>query len=315
MARIRTIKPEFWNSPSTARASAVARLTFIGMWNWADDAGRGTANPKELEGFIFPNDDIEELSGGRCRNFRSVLAEVSDAFGVLFYEVHGRPYYAIPSWSDHQRNERVAQGKHPGPDEADRPPTSGFPPDGGTSDTFRPPVAELPTTSGPGTGEQGNIGTGEQGNDRTLALIDPIEAEVSIDAAFDQWWEHVHRKVSKPAAHTAFARAMKKIGAPRAAALHMLTTAIEEHQRHWIELEGRAVNKIPHPATWLNDERWNDTLPPDAAYQGRGTAPAAESPTERIARMRNAAFAQMNGGDTNGNDRRMPRSIDSARVS
>ena len=56
MPRIRTIKPEFWSSPGVAKMSPLARLTFIGMWNWADDAGRGTYNPRELMGFIFPND-------------------------------------------------------------------------------------------------------------------------------------------------------------------------------------------------------------------------------------------------------------------
>ena len=57
MPRIRTIKPEFWDSPGTARASLRARLFFIALWNWADDYGVGTANPKQLIGFAFPNDD------------------------------------------------------------------------------------------------------------------------------------------------------------------------------------------------------------------------------------------------------------------
>ena len=40
MPRIRTIKPEFWDSPGTASASLRIRLLFIAMWNWADDHGR-----------------------------------------------------------------------------------------------------------------------------------------------------------------------------------------------------------------------------------------------------------------------------------
>lgn len=119
MARIRQIKPEFWSSPSTASASAVARLLFIAMWNWADDSGHGTANLKELEGFAFPHDDVVELSGGKCRNFRHCVAEVSGCFGVVFYNVRGRLYYEIPSWANHQRNERLAKGKFPLPDEGE----------------------------------------------------------------------------------------------------------------------------------------------------------------------------------------------------
>lgn len=162
MARIRTVKPEFWDSPSTARASAVARLAFIGMWNWADDFGRGTANPKELEGFIFPHDDLHELSGGKSRNFRDVMAEVSDCYGVIFYVVNGRPYYAIPSWDKHQRNERSAKAKHPGPDEADEPLTSANTVRIGSSAAPSRKSSELPIPSGAGTGEQGNRGTGEE---------------------------------------------------------------------------------------------------------------------------------------------------------
>lgn len=119
MARIRQIKPEFWSSPSTASASAVARLLFIAMWNWADDSGHGTANLKELEGFAFPHDDVAELSGGKCRNFRHCVAEVSGCFGVVFYNVRGRLYYEIPSWQNHQRNERLAKGKFPLPAEGE----------------------------------------------------------------------------------------------------------------------------------------------------------------------------------------------------
>ncbi len=183
MARIRTIKPEFWDSPSTARASAVARLAFIAMWNWADDFGRGTANPKELEGFIFPNDDVRTLSGGTSENFRDVLAEVSECFGVEFYTVDGRPFYAIPTWQKHQRNERSAKPKYPGPADADLPADQRS---NGTSANIRRAPAEAPTTSGPGTGEQGNRGTGEQRETRKRAASLPDDwqpTQAHIDRA------------------------------------------------------------------------------------------------------------------------------------
>ncbi|EUA31270.1 bacteriophage gp78 domain protein [Mycobacterium xenopi 3993] len=43
MPRIRTIKPEFWDSPDTAAADLRTRLLYIAMWNWADDYGIGDA--------------------------------------------------------------------------------------------------------------------------------------------------------------------------------------------------------------------------------------------------------------------------------
>lgn len=163
MPRIRTIKPEFWSSPDVARASAVARLAYIGMWNWADDYGRGTLNLKELEGFIFPNDDIKELSVGTSENFRRVVKEVVDTFGIIIYEVHGRTYYAIPTWSDHQRTERKAKSKYPAPEDGENVSDQWS---DGSSYTFLRTASEVPTQGGGSSRkpEHRNRGTGEQGN-------------------------------------------------------------------------------------------------------------------------------------------------------
>lgn len=113
MARIRAIKPEFWSSPSLPN-DPWARLLFIAMWNWADDKGVGTALPRELLGFAFPNDEHITLDV-----FRRMLEEIHRVFGVKFYTVAGRPYYAIPSWETHQKFDRRSAGKHPGPDQAE----------------------------------------------------------------------------------------------------------------------------------------------------------------------------------------------------
>ena len=163
MPRIRTIKPEFWSSPDVAKASAVARLAYIGMWNWADDYGRGTLNLKELEGFIFPNDDIKELSVGTSENFRRVVKEVVDTFGIIIYEVHGRTYYAIPTWADHQRTERKAKSKYPALEDGENVSDQWS---DGSSYTFLRAASEVPTQGGGSSRkpEHRNRGTGEQGN-------------------------------------------------------------------------------------------------------------------------------------------------------
>jgi hypothetical protein len=49
MARIRTVKPEFWTSEQVMELSPLARLAFIGMWNFCDDAGVHTASAKRLK--------------------------------------------------------------------------------------------------------------------------------------------------------------------------------------------------------------------------------------------------------------------------
>ena len=153
MPRIRTIKPEFWDSPSTAKASPWARLLFIAMWNWADDYGRGTANLKELEGFAFPNDDRFTDRSGNTVQFRELVAEVAECFGVVMYEADGRRYYAIPTWEDHQRNERRAkQSKYPDPPASPQVNTTERNMHGISATEERKPQ-DPPHSSGPGTGE------------------------------------------------------------------------------------------------------------------------------------------------------------------
>lgn len=152
MARIRSVKPEFWSSPNLP-SDPWPRLLFMAMWNWADDNGVGTANPRELLGFAFPNDDHITVA-----DLRRMLVEIRRVFDVKFYTVSGRPYYAIPSWESHQKFDRRSKGKFPGPEEAEtwlyldgcEVPVEAR---GNPTNARRDSVA--------GTGEQGNRGTGE----------------------------------------------------------------------------------------------------------------------------------------------------------
>ncbi|MGP5263678.1 hypothetical protein [Glutamicibacter arilaitensis] len=276
MARIRTIKPEFWDSPSTAKASPWARLLFIAMWNWADDYGRGTANLKELEGFAFPNDDDFKDSSGNTVHFRELVAEVSECFGVVLYEVDNRRYYEIPSWDTHQRNERRSkQSKYPSPL------VSGHKaemPEGVAEIPYK--STETPNISGTGTGEQGNRGTGEQGNrgtESTVTLSDAdapdhepeefelTEEELPIDdvdttpgypADFTRFWEIYPRRGGKGAACTAFIKAKKR------ANVETIITGAERLRDDPNLPEGKL---IPMPSTWLNQDRWEDDPLPSRA--------------------------------------------------
>lgn len=54
MARIRTIKPEFWTDEDMAEISEPACLLAIGLLNYADDEGYFNANPKLIKAAVFP---------------------------------------------------------------------------------------------------------------------------------------------------------------------------------------------------------------------------------------------------------------------
>ena len=191
MPRIRNIKPEFWDSPSTARADLAVRLVYIALWNWADDSGHGTANLKELEAFCFPNDEVTELprrsrgNSAACagnsapvwRNFAEVLGEVAEAYGVTFYRVAGRPFYRIDHFKQHQSKDYRSKSKYPGVDQGEiYDVTSGKAIDprpgseGGAGNSAAcagnsaPTAGSSATTAGNsaiGTGEQGNRGEGD----------------------------------------------------------------------------------------------------------------------------------------------------------
>lgn len=281
MARIRTIKPEFWDSPSTTSVSFPARLLFIALWNWADDYGRGTANLKELEGFAFPNDDEFCSCGGNTAHrsgntatFRDLVAEVSGAFGVVFYKVNNRPYYEIPSWSEHQRNEKRSKAsKYPGPEEAD---DHDQPENRGNTRQKEPVaetphvvaeipcnVSETPRTSGTGTGLQGNSYTGEQNiNPQRAGAVEEATTPTAPASTkpkpkqFAEFWNHYPRKVGKRAAETAYRNATKRADE---------STIIDGVKRYATDPNLPDPKFIPHPATWLNRDGWLDEPEPVAA--------------------------------------------------
>ena len=152
MPRIRTFKPEFFRSPDTAKASPRARLLYMALWSWADDEGVGETNIYGLLGFAFP--DSDELSAAEIQ---SLLKEIRGSFGVLFYQHHGRYFYAVPSWNEHQKTERRANARHPKPDDPESVPDLRFE----AAEDLRGNSAATQGSSALVTGEPGNIGTGE----------------------------------------------------------------------------------------------------------------------------------------------------------
>lgn len=83
-----------------------------------------------------------------------------------------------------------------------------------------------------------------------LVLAEP-QPDPHIGALFDAWWELYPRKVGKGAARAAYGRAIRK------AAPELIAAALRRAVAFW----GPDLKFIPHPATWLNQERWADPTP------------------------------------------------------
>jgi hypothetical protein len=108
MSRIRTIKPEFWSSAQIGECSRDARLLFIGLWNFCDDAGRCEVNCKQIRARIFSFDDDINSS-----NVRGMLDELSSNGLIAFYEIEGVNYFQVTGWG-HQRIDKPTVSKIPG---------------------------------------------------------------------------------------------------------------------------------------------------------------------------------------------------------
>ncbi|CAB4141558.1 hypothetical protein UFOVP415_21 [uncultured Caudovirales phage] len=96
MARIRTIKPEFWRDELLAGVTAEAALLAIGLLNHCDDEGYFNANPKLVESDIFP---LRTLA----KSTTELLRELS---GIGYIEVFsgsdGKTYGKVANFEKHQ---------------------------------------------------------------------------------------------------------------------------------------------------------------------------------------------------------------------
>ena len=107
MARIRTIKPEFWTSDQVVSVSPLARLLFIGLWNFADDQGVHPASPLRIKLQIFPGDNIKE------EKIKELLKELLSNNLLTIYEAEGKPFFFITGWHHQKIAKKTA--KHPPP--------------------------------------------------------------------------------------------------------------------------------------------------------------------------------------------------------
>lgn len=94
MARIRTIKPEFWTDGAMIRLPMEVRLFYIGLWNFACDRGHMEDDPLGLKLKILPADPVDS---------DSLVQQLVDAGRLERVIVGEKPYLAIPSFADHQR--------------------------------------------------------------------------------------------------------------------------------------------------------------------------------------------------------------------
>ncbi|MER6488761.1 hypothetical protein ABT264_35095 [Streptomyces virginiae] len=173
MARIRSIKPEFFTSLTIAELPLSARLTFIGLWTYVDDNGVGPADARLIRAAIWPLEEAPDI----LQRTREDLQRLHAARLIALYEVSGRPLVAVNNWSEHQkvshprknrfmRPEEAAElAKYPTPEDLQSPP-----------EDYQSPPETLRPEQGSGSRDQG---AGNRGSAKPSAsLDDPPRADV-----------------------------------------------------------------------------------------------------------------------------------------
>ncbi len=82
----------------------------------------------------------------------------------------------------------------------------------------------------------------------------PNSRHLPVTGAFDGFWSSYPRKVAKQEALKAWRKAVK---GPGKVSPTVLSERLAVQKRAWAT-EGRAPDKVPHAATWLNGRRWED---------------------------------------------------------
>lgn len=95
MARIRTVKPEFWTDEKIIQLPYEARLLFIGMWNFADDDGCLVDEPDRIKMQVLPADHTNA----------ALLIDLLVAAGlVIRIELpDGRDVLMVKHFAEHQK--------------------------------------------------------------------------------------------------------------------------------------------------------------------------------------------------------------------
>lgn len=109
MPRKRMIDPSFWTDEKVGGLSPRARLTFIALWNFAEDSGVGRAHTTFLKNTVFPYDEIS------VKEFEKIFDELVASGLIVTYTHQSQNYYYICNFKKHQKISHPAASKLPLP--------------------------------------------------------------------------------------------------------------------------------------------------------------------------------------------------------
>jgi hypothetical protein len=252
--------------------SPLARLLAIGIWNECDDMGAFEWKPLQLKMRLLPVDHCD---------VPALMAELVAANLVGQYVVDGRYFGAVRNFGRFQRPKKP-KSVHPMPEQWRKyaaTDAAGSEPDDGDSGSGSEPavdkrarvpkkselkIVQTRSSSPPVPPNSEKSPQMEDGGDKGRRKKKESSLRSLGDSAsdFDRWWAAYPRKVGKGAAVRAYASAVRKV--PPDTLLSALTAYRFDSREQF----------IPHPATWLNGERWLDEIDTfDPVLRAAGLSP------------------------------------------
>ena len=226
----RILKESICTSESINALDWKAEVLFYRLMVSCDDYGRFDGRIAILKNRLFPLK--EDLTK---KEVESSLAKLVSAGLVALYEVDGKPFLYLPTWDDHQ-SVRAKKSKFPSPDD-------GVIISESICKQMKSNASKCPRNP---------IQSESESNPN------PIR---DYEADFDRFWEVYPKKDSKTAARKAF----MKVKVP----VDTLITAVQR-QKQLPQWQKDGGQYIPNPATWLNQERWEDQgVSVDSATQNK----------------------------------------------
>ncbi|MFI6510067.1 hypothetical protein ACIBCT_20880 [Streptosporangium sp. NPDC050855] len=112
MARIRSLKPEAFQSETLAEVSLEAERTFYGLTTQADDRGRHPDKPAVINGALWAVRSEQKLH--TAADLDNELAELQQVGAICRYVgCDGKRYLHFVTWDDHQKVDKAGKSRLP----------------------------------------------------------------------------------------------------------------------------------------------------------------------------------------------------------
>jgi hypothetical protein len=241
---------DWMKDPGLRSVSLEARGLWMDMLCLLFESGR-RGYLQHATGKPVTPEQLARMTGGSTEQVSRLLQELEDS-GVFSRTEHGTIYSRRMIRDERKRSACSEAGKKGG----------GNPDFHGTKDlrpTFKGQSKGQSKGGCKGESKQNPKASSSISSSTSSSKQTPLPPEGGSEAEdlFPVFWEHYPLKVKKPKALTVFQKLK-----PDRALLNCMLEAIERQKqsRAWRKDNGQF---IPHPATWLNNRQWEDSVQPN----------------------------------------------------